>query len=435
MNKKRIVKTSFKSITIYLVIIAVLIDSTTMYRFLTNSPLYGHGFGWPLGIVCLLYALQTSKLKNLYILKFRFPLLIALLLIYAGVTGYNVQRYLASYVGVFFALFILAYALYQNNEMKKFLQAFSNVMLVVALVSLFFWLFGSIMNILPGRTALTYRWAERYRETFTYLYLYFENPSQNAAHGVICNLGIFTESPAYSGFLTFAMLIEIVLRNESFSRKQKRKTIARVLVFMITLLTTNSTKGIIAILIALGIEYISRETKNRRNMFLKILGTVVLITIIAFVSNSLIGRKLATNSGVVRLDDLRSGFITFLRNPLFGAGYNNVNAIAAHQLVIRGNQGISMGLTTLLAYGGLWMFGIYCGAVVTSSKTPYFKKNKKSWFLIVTVLVYNLVVSNSGFTDPYIFMVAAAYAAPSTRDFFGRGIRKNATKFKKELSI
>lgn len=422
-----------RKITIYLIIIAVLIDSTTMYRYLTDFPLFGGGGGWLLGFFCILYIFLASKIRITNALKTRLPILILLLLIYAIANSYNAERYLVSYVSMFIILFIFAYALYQTGEMMVFLHAFSNVMIIIAVISLFFWLFGSLMNVLPGRTELSYYWAERYRTTYSYFYLYFENPSQNVSHGLICNLGIFTESPGYSGFLTYALLIEIIFQKRIIGKRKKRKSILKILVLIVTLFTTNSTKGILIVLIALAIEYVVKEEKSRIKKALKIVGAFAVIVVVAYASFSLIDNKLETSSGLVRFDDLRSGFQTFIENPLFGAGFNNADAIIEHQLVSRGNRGLSMGLTTLLAYGGLWLFGIYFGAVVASYKSLYFSTNRKQWVLVVIVLLSNLIISNSGFSCPYIFAIAAAYAAPKAA--INRSNSQNGAKLKKELLI
>ena len=88
-----------------------------------------------------------------------------------------------------------------------------------------------------------------------------------------------------------------------------------------------------------------------------------------------------------------------------------------------------MGLTVLMAYGGLWLLAIYIGALVVSFRNSYFRAHRKTWFLIVIVLGYNLFISNAAFTDPYIFMVAAAYAYPAGEAIQTRGIMLNdATK-------
>lgn len=402
----------FRLITIYLVILAILIDSPTMYRYLTDSPLYGKGFGWPLGIVCLLYVIQTKQTRLNHSLIFRFPILLVLLLLYACLSGYNVNRFLIGYVGVFVFLFLFAYALYENGEMKVFLHAFTNVMLVISVISLIGWLFGSILNVLPGRTELSYDWANSIRQTFSYFRIYFENPIQNNGYSIVRNVGIFTEAPGYSGCLTYAMLTEVALWKENVKKLQRRLSYVKLIVFTLTMFTTSSTKGLIVVLMIFAYEYIMKDSDNKWKAALKLFAGVAVVIGVVYATNILVGLKLETGSGLTRMDDLKSQFATFLQHPLLGAGYDNVEAIIANQLRVRSNDGLSMGLTVLLAYGGLWMFAIYAGAIVTSFRMPYFRDHRKTWFLVVMGLVYNLFISNAAFSDPYIFLVAAAYAAP-----------------------
>lgn len=414
-----------RMIVIYLVVIAILIDSPTMYRYLTVSPLYGKGFGTPLGIFCLLYAVQVKTSRLNASLTVRFPILIALLVLYAYLSGYNTNRFMVAYVGTFVFLFVFAYALYQNGEMRVFLRAFTNVMLVVALISLFFWLFGSILNVLPGRVELTYDWAERINPTYTYHWLYFENPIQNMDYSVVRNLGIFTEAPGYSGFLSYAMLAELVLWKELTLKSDKRRAAIRILIFVITLISTSSTKGIIIVLIALAYEYITKETRSKWGDAARLYAGVLIVVAVIYATYGMVGAKLETSSGLTRMDDLSSQFTTFLQHPVLGAGYGNVQAIIQNQVRVRSNNGLSMGLTVLMAYGGLWMLAIYIGALVVSFRNAYFRTHRKTWFLIVIVLGYNLFISNAAFTDPYIFMVAAAYAYPVGEAIQTRGMVLN----------
>ncbi len=400
-------------ILIYCIAIAIILDSATMYTYLKDFPLYGHGFGWPMGVICLLYVLQSKKIKKNYSLAVRLPVLLLLLLVYAAVTRYNIRSYFVSYVGVFLCLFVFAYFLYQNHEMKSFLRAFSNVMLAIALISLVCWVFGSILNVLPGRTALTYFWADHDRSTYTYFYVYFENATQNIGYDIVRNVGVFTEAPGFSGFLTYGLIIELALRKDA--EKKNKKQVFRILIYAVTLLSTGSTKGVLAVIIAFLVEYFARNTKTPFGMGLKGFVGVFIVVVAAIIGMRLLATKLATGPGIVRMDDMLAGIKTFIQNPIFGAGYNNSTAIIRNQLVSRSNTGLSMGLTVLLAFGGLWMFCIYAGAVIVSYRSSYFKKHRKTWFLICLVLLYNLFVSNSGFSDPYIFVIAAAYAMPVKR--------------------
>lgn len=400
----------------YLIVVVILLDSATMYRYVTTSPLYGRGFGLELGCLCVLFVLLSGRLSIRTGTLVRLLAVVAVFLVYALVTRYNTSRFLTSFVGAFVFLFLFAYFLYRRGEMQKFLRVFSNVMLVMCFVSLFFWLFGSLLDLLPGRTELTYYWANRYRTTFTYAYLYFENPVQNSVHGTICNLGIFTEAPGYSSFLTYALLIEMVFRKLAVTKEKRRDCFRRIVVFMVTLLSTSSTKGIMVVMLAIAIEYIAKGSRTRLLSVVKVVATVLVIAVIAYVGNNMISQKLTTTSGIVRWDDFVAGIEAFLEHPLFGSGYQNSQAVIDYQDVTRTNRGLSMGLTVLLAYGGLWLTAVYLGAVRAAYDIRLFSEKKSIWFLVVAVLFFNLLISNAAFSIPYIFLLAAAYAAPTWKE-------------------
>ncbi|MBQ5951075.1 MAG: hypothetical protein IJL66_02870 [Lachnospiraceae bacterium] len=403
-------KTGILKAIMYLIVVVVLLDSSTMYRYLTNTPLYGRGFGWLMGILCLLFLVTAGSLSIRQGQLIRLVVIVAAFLVYALVTRYNTNRFLTSFVGVFVCLFLFSCVLYRKGLMQEFLTVYSRVMLILAVVSLFFWLFGSVLDILPGRRELVYYWADHYRTTYTYFYMYFENPVQNNVHSTLCNVGIFAEAPGYSGFLTYALLIEMVTRKFADTKDKQRKAIISIVIFVVTLLSTSSTKGIIVVMIAIAINYVSKGSRNRSAAVVKIVAASVAIAGIAFVSSALIGEKMLTTSGMVRMDDFIAGLKAFLQHPLFGAGYNNSQAIIDFQNVSRSNRGLSMGLTVLMSYGGLWLLSIYVGAAAVSYKSQYFRTNRSVWFLVIAVLVFNLLISNSAFSIPYIFLLAAAYA-------------------------
>ena len=406
------IQTGIRAILLYLINAVIIIRSACMYALLTNSPLYNRGVGWILALFCATYVLSTKRIKLNKTFN-RLFLVLAVLLIYLIVNSYNAQVFLKSYVSAFICFFIVIIAFYQNGDLENFMKAFSNIMLVISVISLFFYFFGTVLDVLPSRTFVTYDWADAYLPSYTYYYLYFENPVQNI--GRLCNLGIFTEAPGYSGFLTYALLIEVILRKKITEPSAKRISTTRIFVFVITMFTTASTKGIIAVLIVMAIEYLTRDTKGLLNKFIMITGSIILIAALTAATSILLESKLMTGSGNIRMDDFQAGIKTFMSNPLFGVGFENNEAILRNAFIIRSNMGLGMGLTTLLACGGVWLFSIYVGALYFSFNSPYFKENKKNWFLIISILGYNLLISNSGFSQVYIFLLAAAYASPVKR--------------------
>lgn len=411
-------KTSLKrrpeKIVYYFVVFAALFDNNTMWSFLTRSPLYGRGFGWGLGACCLLAVLLSKRFSKDYRVPLMMLVIFSGLSVYALATRYKVPRFYIGYVGVWVCLFLFSVSLYENKKMRVFLSAYSNVMLIIAVVSLVFWVFGSLLQIMPGRKAVIYDWADDYRTSYTYYYLYFENPIQNKGQAYIRNLGVFPEAPAYASFLIYGMLIEIVNRKDIFkrSKKARRSNLLRIAIYFVTLLSTGSSKGIIAVLAVIAIEYLFKRSKKAWKQVVKTIVCIVAFFVVAIASIYLIEVKLPTASGIARVDDLLAGLKTWKQHFLFGAGYMNGDALRANWTVLRNNEGISMGLAVLLAYGGLFFLLFYSCAAVYALFGNYFRHRKKAWVIVCVVLLFDLFISNGAFDIPFIFLIAAAYASP-----------------------
>ena len=306
--------------------------------------------------------------------------------------------------------------------MGGFLGAYSNVMLTIAVISLVFWLFGSVLNIMPGRKEATYFWADQYRPSYTYYYLYFENPVQNRGEPISRNLGLFPEAPGYASFLTYGMLIDAVRRNDLVNTKAIRKNTHRLIIWFITLLSTGSSKGIIIVLEVLALKFLFKKSNRPWKQVLKSIACIILFFAVSAASIYVIEGKLSTGSGSIRIDDLQAGLNTWKQHPLFGAGYMNGDAIRANWKLLRDNEGLSMGLAILLGYGGLFFLMFYLGAAVSAYRGDYFCYRKKEWILVFAVLFTNLFISNGAFELIWIFLIAASYAS-----------RKNRVRDKAEL--
>lgn len=407
-------KIQLHNIIKYIIILVLLFDTTTMWKYVTTSLLYGKSFGTTIGLLVLFDIIVSWRLKIDKRTVKRMIIIILILGIYAALSLYNIPKYLSGFLGVFIYFYIYSFFLYKNNKMADFLNAFSNVMIIISIVSLFFWLFGSVWNILPGRTQLTYEWAKSFRTTYSYFNLYFENPLQNKAHGALCNLGVFTESPGYSGYLIYGFLIDLAkrMRLSVNAKKERRTSDIRLMIYMITLITSFSSKGIIAVLIIVFIQYISKQTKGKKEFAIRLIIGVIILIGASLASTYLLEDKLSKTSGSIRMDHLQASIKAFVHNPLIGVGYKNSNEIIKYTALKQSQTGLSMGLTVLLAYGGIYLFAFYCGAAVRAYYFEYFRKNKKTYALILSVLIFNLFVSNSAYDNAYLFMISAAYALP-----------------------
>ncbi len=298
--------------------------------------------------------------------------------------------------------------------MTEFLKSFENIILIISAVTLFFWLFGSVLDILPGRQEIVYYWAQNYKIGYTYYHIYFENLAQNQdLFGLTIprNCGIFTEVPAFSGFLLYALLIEL------FAHRKPNKV--RTLLLLSTILSTQSTKAYTIVLILFLVLFLYphlEKTKAR----VKLSTLCILVPVVIAVYNVIeyiIVDKSTTGSFAVRVSDVVASLSVWLRSPIFGVGYGNNSAVAAFNIVQKSNEGLSMGLTVLLAQGGLFLMALYLFAFFLPFKySVIVRDNKKGFICTLVVLLLNLLISNSWTSIPYIFIICSGVVLVCYRD-------------------
>ena len=115
----------------------------------------------------------------------------------------------------------------------------------------------------------------------------------------------------------------------------------------------------------------------------------------------------------LRMDDIHAAIITWKNKPLFGVGYNNMQKIAMNFQVSRSSDGLSMGLTALLAQGGLYLIGLYAAAMVCAIRSVSQYRHEIVIFCIMVLI--NLFISNSAFSSIMIAMLATAFSSFATK--------------------
>jgi hypothetical protein len=117
----------------------------------------------------------------------------------------------------------------------------------------------------------------------------------------------------------------------------------------------------------------------------------------------LIIEKLSTGytSTMVRIDDILACGKCFLKNPLYGTGYQNIESLNPYRLVLRANAGLSSGLGGIFAFGGImWGFWYVCPIVVSIFQickkrriNLYYLFNILMGCLLLVTVVQNKVIS------------------------------------------
>ena len=312
------------------------------------------------------------------------------------------------------------YVLIHKKQIGTLFRAFSDLIICIAVISLIFWLFGSILGVMPGRTMVRYYWAEHWNKSYTYFRIYFENPLQYTkmlGKTIPRNTGVFMEAPGYNVMIAYTLAIECAFNN--YRNKW------RIGILFITILTSLSTKGLIFILEIIFLRALFND--NSKSSIKKLafaLSLPLLIIAELVVGNKLLSDKSDTNSWAVRMDDLGASLRTWVEHPFFGAGYNNDAEIVRHfHYHLRTNDGLSMGLAVLLALGGIFLVAFYLCSYLLPVKAMRKKQNKQGVLLAACLIITNLAFSNSAFGMFGLFIVSLGYA--SFARYLARGALDN----------
>ena len=364
-----------------------------------------------LTIFCLMGCFYNGKMRikqrSILVLFF----LVIYLLFYIVVTRSNPGAYLTKHVLIFIIFFLYAGTLIQDGKVDEFAKVFVNVVSIVASISLFFWLFGSLLGFIKG-VSTPYIWAGNNHTTVNYFWLYFENIIQSTkilGRTVIRNTGIYAEAPGFSGYLIIALAIAIPAEKEKFPLWQK-------ILLSITMFSTLSTKGIIAVMLLFALTYLfTNPSKSAQKFIFKCVFTIIIVAAVSIGIFYLLEDKSNTHSFLVRMDDVQAEITTWKEHVLFGAGYQETEEIVQNFTLDRG-EGLSMGLTILLAQGGIYMIAFYALPLILALYTS--SRIDKSLFMKVMIfgfmIVFNLLISSFHYDATTIFIIACGYAFACT---------------------
>ena len=281
-------------------------------------------------------------------LWWRVGVLAAFLAVYLLATRYNGIRFVLYYAAPL--LLLTWYAGTVGDGGEGLIHKLSDLVLAVAAVSLFFYLFGTVLGWWRPQIT-TFYWGESLRICPTYFHLYY------AAQRITFlgldlprNCGIFPEAPGFAVFLVIATAAEALLR--------ARPRVWRCVLLAVATVTTVSVKALLltaAIFVMRFLLWPSRRVARIPRWGLVTAGAVLVL-----VSAVLLWDKLSSVSGAMRLDDVVACWRTFVRRPLFGTGYwNDASVVPFFSYPDRYNNGLSMGAAVLLAQGGLYLSALY----------------------------------------------------------------------------
>lgn len=348
----------------------------------------------------LLYTLYVRKRndeqgkfkKNVLLIAFLYYILLGVI-IYFSVSADNIIRFLSRFF--MFPICLLYFS--SNVSVKKKFALFNSYVNWVSIIS---WItFGlwlvSTLGIINETSAVDVDWFGRYGNYFG---LYFSSPYQLIdwmGVGIRRNIGVFTEGPMFMLVLILALLFVLVIKEYYEPKRWK------IYGIVLALLSVASVTGYIFLMIISG-AVLMHKYKNKRMQIL--LGMIILIGIVIG-GVVLLTFKSGTASYIARFDDYFTGIKCWMKSPVVGNGYENIEILRSYMSRSREwNQGFSNTIFSVLAYGGILFLIPFIIPIFRGIYYSFIKKNYRLFvFCIVYLGLLFTVIAYTFFINYYIW--------------------------------
>ena len=265
-----------------------------------------------------------------------------------------------------------------RTDFKSFCNQYSEIMHWLCVISLVGFIAYNIFPVLYNINQVTTY------TTYSNLFLYVDTQKYNR------NIGMFWEPGAFQTFINIALLIEL-------SKEEAEYNYKRVVVYIITIITTYSTTGYITMMLILLTLFFKRSKSNSMKKFVLFL-TVALLLALYFGQDYLFGKvlnngqstvfgKIANymSGGQVQSVSVRYYAITkpieaFFKSPIIGNGRNGL----AKELYYYTN-----GMNTCTFINWFAIYGVLYGTIMLwgtfnfSRKLSNNNKLLSFWYLLI----------------------------------------------------
>lgn len=302
-------------------------------------------------------------------------------------------------IGLFIRLSIAYFAIKITGE--YFLRIFIKLLFVFSIISiplnLIYYLIPFVKDAYVNLFQIT---GERFERISILFISFLENPIYDFR-----NMGPFWEPGAFAGYLNLALMLNLVYTRKITSKYN--------IIFIITILTTRSTTGYVALFFVLISFLIFSSRLSLGKITLMFL--LLLVGTISFLSIDFLGQKiftsinLAQNVNILTRVDSRFAstvvdFYDFQNNPIVGKGISNVTRFDALETTfIRTN-----GFMNFLVKFGLIGFITYFISILISMKdfTHYSTSDNNKLYIPLFVLLFIIGFSEDFFYMPFFFSLA-----------------------------
>lgn len=387
-------KISLKKVFNYFVAVMIIL-SHSMYTYTGDNTL-NYFLKVLLSVMPLVYlvvCVRTTKLDKLTMKRLRsFLALYGFAVCSYGIVGVN-STTLSSYIfrfAIFVPLMTLSFTV--SDKPERVWEAISNVVVVLSVISLFFWVFGSILHILSPTGQLYVTWNAGYRPT--YFGLYSEVYAPILRSSINRNTSIFGEATVFCYFLCTSLLYECLIGK---ANKWKR------IIIILALISTFSSSGFLIIGYVMIIDIYKYMKNNRTLLKVRWLFLPMITMGAGCVFAKLLFDKSKMASIYIRLGDYINGVKAWLLSPIVGHGYQLDTNVY--------DTGFSNSISLIIVNGGILLFSMYMLPLLVVGIMGIKDRrrcNMTFWVIGMAMLFSILIVA---YTYHFLTVVAFCYAA------------------------
>ena len=317
--------------------------------------------------------------------------IIAYLAVYVCVRPVNINGTLQLVLSVI----AISMIVFGTKDISGILQYYRRTIIIIAAISLFFWIFGSMLSYLQPSGEIYSVWTGNGDHVLVknYYYLYFQQQMSNIKQiDAVRNIAFFCEAPMAAFHFSVAFLIEMFFR--------KKPSRINIVLLVVATLSTISITGYLVLLAGFSAKYLLTHSKQKFIHAIKVVSIPVAIGVVMYVMLYLYNLKADSASGYARLNDFAIGYQVWKKHFLFGVGYGNYDEIKKMMPLWRSsNTGFSNSVMLVVDYGGLYFGMAYLFPIVKGmiGAVKYKKYNNLSFLLIFTCI---FIVTNI----PFIYL-------------------------------
>lgn len=400
----------------FLIIFEIILNTHSVYYFAVDREYYTQYVLTAficLHLVIIPTVFQKEQLKRYLLLALFWAAYIG---IYALVSGGELIRLFAKFYVLLMLLCAYFYGHHVRGTIKSLFKHYIDIIFVIALISVFLWVTGSVLEYFPPTRVFRINWgAERKAWSFYGIYFHWQNDFFIHGRRIVRNIGIFTEAPMYSLHLCTALMFDLM-----FNDHHSKFRWFRMFWLCGTILTTFSITGYLFMMIIIVCDLyatlIVRARSEDASVSVKAKRQLIAVTalgaVLAVVGYSLLADKLASRSGGSRTEDYVTGYKGWRDHAFFGSGFGNVESrlqYASWSRRHRSSTGYTNSPMAILNEGGIWFFMSYYLSFVYGMSASLLKRDWRvfiSLFMVLFLFVTTTIEHTAYIISFIAFMLA-----------------------------